>query len=370
DGSGAYGGSPGARAAGARQYLAQPGGRLRSGEGRPGDRPRLDPARWPPPCRDAGARPRRRLRPRRHRLCHPRALLPLGPHAAVLRRAGPRRRHPRGRRHRRPGPARRRPRPAAPARGRRHRRARPDGRGGPPPECRLRPAHHPRPAPRHPQAGDDARRPHRHLDGGEPVDHRPCRPPRGACAARPARRHPGRQRHRPCRRPGAHRPPPRHCPRAAGPGGGRQPPPDPALLPPGADGPRSADLDRDAHQPAPRRPRPLPGGRGADPPHPPRQARPRPRSPAGRDGAAGHHAGAGRGRGRAGGRAAARRLRQPAGLVPCPRHHGRRRTARRPALAGCSAFRHAQVPEGCKPLPGRGLADRVRGVRAMFTGIV
>ena len=69
--------------------LAEPGGRLRPGQGRPGGRPRLDPARRPPACRDRGAGPGRRPSPRRDGLCHARALLALGPHPALLRRADP-----------------------------------------------------------------------------------------------------------------------------------------------------------------------------------------------------------------------------------------------------------------------------------------
>ena len=71
-----HGPRPAPCGAGPGQYLAQPGGGLRSGQGRPDGRSRLDPTRRPPPCRSAGPGTGRARRRRRHRLCHAGTLRP------------------------------------------------------------------------------------------------------------------------------------------------------------------------------------------------------------------------------------------------------------------------------------------------------
>ena len=80
-----HGHGPGPGRARAGQCLAEPGRRLRPGQGRPRRRPRLDPARRPAACRERGDRPRRCGRPRQHGLCHARALRASRPHAALRR---------------------------------------------------------------------------------------------------------------------------------------------------------------------------------------------------------------------------------------------------------------------------------------------
>ena len=153
----------------------------------PGGRPHAEPAALDM----AGER-----RARRHGLRHAGAVLPLGPHAALHRRAGQRRRGPRGDRHARPGSAGGWRRHRQAARGRhRGRRRRAAGRGrrrsprGSASRVRLG-----RPLVTLKLASTPGW-PDRHAVGRKPLDHRRGRAPCGARAARPARRGDGRRRH-------------------------------------------------------------------------------------------------------------------------------------------------------------------------------
>ena len=193
------------------------------GQGRPGRRPRLDPAGRPAARRGRGAEAGRRRGARRHRLRHPRALRPLRPHAALHDGAAARRRAPGGGGDARPGPAGRRPRHRAAAPGRGRGRARPAARRGRGAERRLLPQGARRPAARHPEARDLARRPDRDPERRQPVAHR-----RGGARARPlAARDPrcdhDRQRHGARRRSGADLPPARPRGALAGAGRARRP---------------------------------------------------------------------------------------------------------------------------------------------------
>ena len=156
-----------------RPGLAEPGGRLRRGQGRPRRRPRLDPARRPAACRDRGAEPGRRAGAGRDRLRHasspapttaarrpaPMALLHAGIRRVVVATATPTRGST-------AAASSSCARPASRSR---------SGCGGAEAERaqrRLLPARARRPAAGHPEARDLARRPHRDPHRREPLDHR------------------------------------------------------------------------------------------------------------------------------------------------------------------------------------------------------
>ena len=179
-------------------------------------------------------------------LCHAGAVLPLGPHAALHRRAGQRRRGPRG--DRAPAiPTRGWMAPASPGCARpasRSMRAccsdEADERGGGVPR-----AGSPGPSAGDAEARLDAGRPDRHAVGREPLDHRRGRAPCGPRAARPARRGDGRRRHGAGGRSGADLPAARLPAQPGGAGRGRQPPAHPAHRDARRHRRGSADLDAD-----------------------------------------------------------------------------------------------------------------------------
>ena len=196
-----------AGAARAWECLAEPGGRMRHRQERQGRRAGLDSAGRTAARRDGSPRARRRRGQGRDGLCNARTVLSLGEDAALRRgaergRGAPGRGFGRG-----PGPAGCRRRSRAIAGGRDRRRKRAVRRRGGRDQCRVLPARANRPAARHAETGDLARRADRDRFRGKPLDYRPGGARAYASAACHARCDPGRDRDGAGRRSAADLPP-------------------------------------------------------------------------------------------------------------------------------------------------------------------